>query len=429
MTEQRKNLKKYIIPAMCSQASFFILTIVDGIFVGNGVGTDALGAVSLAMPYVNMVWAITTFFNIGGVAIASVRLGRGDIKGANIAFMHSLSLNIAFFTILTIIGVAFSKEISVILGANEHYKDMVSDYVFWYSLFVLPTAIGPCLNVFARNDGNPKMSLVYSITCTVANIFGDWLMVYHFKTGVAGAAIATGAAYTLGMLTVTPHYIMKKGLLRVCRFKPEFFLYIKTFIRGLPEMISQFANPITTFSMNNILINHIGNNAVNAFSIITYASSLFASLIGGLSTGLQPLYGHSYGEKDYKSLKYYFRSGQILAFMGGALMFASTFFLGKPLCYIYGADAGAAHIVYSSLPKYCLNFVFAALTSVIATYLYSTKRTRYAIPINICRSLILNFACINFLPLVFGYNFIWFTVSVAEGICLLLAFILCRISK
>ena len=40
MTEQRKNLRKYIVPAMIGNLSLFVLTIVDGMFVGDGVGTD-----------------------------------------------------------------------------------------------------------------------------------------------------------------------------------------------------------------------------------------------------------------------------------------------------------------------------------------------------------------------------------------------------
>lgn len=92
-----KNLKKYIIPAMIGNLSFFILTIVDGMFVGNGVGVDAFGAVSIAMPFVNLIWALSTLFNIGGVTVASVRFGRGDAKGANRAFMHALSANIVVF--------------------------------------------------------------------------------------------------------------------------------------------------------------------------------------------------------------------------------------------------------------------------------------------------------------------------------------------
>ena len=166
---------------MIGNISFFILTIVDGMFVGNGVGTDALGAVSLAMPFVNTVWALSTLFNIGGVAVASVRLGRDDTEGANQAFMHSLSANAVLFAAITLIGTLFSRNVASLLGANETYIDMVSDYIFWYSVFLMSTMIGPCFNCFARNDGNPGLSLAVSFTCTAANIFGDWLMVYPLK--------------------------------------------------------------------------------------------------------------------------------------------------------------------------------------------------------------------------------------------------------
>lgn len=92
MSVQSKNLRKYIIPSMVSNAAFFVLTIVDGMFVGNGVGIDALGAVSLAMPFVMLVGAISVLFTIGGVAVAAVRFGRGDDEGANQSFMHSSNI-------------------------------------------------------------------------------------------------------------------------------------------------------------------------------------------------------------------------------------------------------------------------------------------------------------------------------------------------
>lgn len=166
---------------MVSNLGFFILTIVDGMFVGNGIGPDALGAVSLAMPFVNIVWAVVTLFNIGGGTVASVRLGRGDVDGANQVFMHSLLANIVIFSAVSSAGMLFPQQIAVILGANETYLSMVSDYIFWYSVFLLTTVLGACLNAFARNDGNPGLSIVMTAVMTTANIFGDWLMVYPLK--------------------------------------------------------------------------------------------------------------------------------------------------------------------------------------------------------------------------------------------------------
>lgn len=224
------------------------------------------------------------------------------------------------------------------------------------------------------------------------------------------------------------HYLKKRGKLRFQKFRMELALYRKILLRGIPEMVSQFAAPITTFSMNRVLID-ISDLHVNAYSVITYASSLFTSLMWGLSGGLQPLYGQSYGAKDDESLRYYFRSGRVLALVGGIAIFLLTFSIGQPLCRMFGADQAAAGIVVEALPKYCLNFVFAASSAVIASYLFSTKRTQYAIPLNACRSMAFNFLCINFLPLIFGQHFVWYAVAVSEGICLGIAVVLWRISE
>ena len=429
MKEQKQNLKKYILPAMLSNASFFLLTILDGMFVGNGVGTDALGAVSIAMPYVMIVGAISVLFSIGGVAVTAVRLGRGDAEGANQVFMHSFSAVVVIFGILTVAGMAFSDQIAALLGATETYHEMVSDYIFWYSLFAIPAGLYTCLASFVRNDGAPLLCTKAAVFCVATNIFGDWLLVYPLHKGIAGAAFATGFASLSAVAVLSSHFLKKRGQLRFRKFKFNPSLLKKIMVRGLPEMVSQFAAPITTYSMNNMLLAYLGDAAVNAYSVIGYAGSLFASLMYGLCGGMQPLFGQSYGSKDDKSLRFYFRSGITMSILGGGAAFILTFFIGGPVCNLFGADAAAYGIVVSSLPKYCLNYVFAANSAVLAAYLFSTKRTQYALALNICRSLVFNFLCINFLPLLFGGGFIWYTVAVAESICLVIGVSLWKFSE
>ena len=89
---------------MLANVSFFILTIIDGMFVGNGVGTDALGAVNLALPFVMIISVFAVLFNIGGITVTAIRMGRGDIEGANQAFLHSLMYNVSFALCMTFIG-------------------------------------------------------------------------------------------------------------------------------------------------------------------------------------------------------------------------------------------------------------------------------------------------------------------------------------
>ena len=429
MKQQKQNLKKYVLPAMLSNASFFILTIVDGMFVGNGVGIDALVAVSIATPYVMIVGAISVLFSIGGVAVAAVRMGRGDAKGANQVFMHSFTAVMVVFGLLTILGTFCADQIAVLLGANDTYKDMVADYVFWYSIFTIPSALYTCFASYCRNDGNPVLCSQTAVICVTTNIIADWVAVYPMGKGIAGAAFATGFSSLVAVCVLLTHFLRKKGQLQFKKFRFNPSLMQKIILRGLPEMVSQFAAPITTYSMNRILLGYLGDAAVNAYSVIGYAGYLFASLMYGLAGGMQPLYGQSYGAKDEQSLKFYFRSGLTMAIVGGGLSFMLTFFIGEPVCQLFGADTASSELVVRCLPKYCLNFVFAVNSAVLASYLFSTKRTQYALVLNICRSLVFNFLCINLLPLFLGTGFIWYTVAVAEGMCLLIGLVLWKKSE
>lgn len=53
-----KESLRFVVPSVCTQCAIFLFTIIDGIFVGRGVGTDALGAVNLALPYMMVLSAI-----------------------------------------------------------------------------------------------------------------------------------------------------------------------------------------------------------------------------------------------------------------------------------------------------------------------------------------------------------------------------------
>ena len=91
MDSRMKKLTQYVVPTILGNCAYFLFTIIDGIFVGQGVGTDALGAVNLVWPFVMVLNAIIMLTVVGGVTVSAVRIGRGDIAGANQAFMHSLA--------------------------------------------------------------------------------------------------------------------------------------------------------------------------------------------------------------------------------------------------------------------------------------------------------------------------------------------------
>ncbi|MDO5425722.1 MAG: MATE family efflux transporter [Eubacteriales bacterium] len=428
-TSRNKTLFQYVAPAVLTNACVFLFTIIDGIFVGRGVGSDALSAVNIAMPLVMIATAINMLTSIGGVTVAAIRLGRGEKEGANPAFMHSLTANLILAALMTILCVFFTEPVAQALGAQAQYIQMPKEYIFWWGLFAIPCALSVNFQSFCRNDGSPGLVGTATVISTVLNIFLDWLFVFPLHMGIRGAALATGLSQTVSMLIVLMHFLLKKGDLRIRPFKPDAKLYRKVLFRGLPEMIAQFATPVTTICMNHVLMAQLGDIGINAFSIISYVSSLTMSVLAGASEGLQPLFGQSYGAKKEKDLKYYFRSGIVICLVGSALIVLLAILLATPICTIFGASGQTLEFTVQHLPQYAWAFIVAGINTLISAYLYSTKRSAYAIALNIVRSLVLNTIIILGLPAVFGSGIVWFTFGISECLVMVLAVILLKASE
>jgi Na+-driven multidrug efflux pump len=343
--------------------------------------------------------------------------------------MHSLSAIAVISGIICFIGLRFTGRISSLLGANDVYFNYVYDYLFWYTLFLIPIQIDSVLMGFCRNDGSPRIVAAAAVVSTVVNIFLDWLFIFPMRKGLAGAAVATGIAQTIALCIVLTHFIRKKGVLRIKAFTPEFALWRKIAMRGLPEMVAQFSTPVTTICMNYALITGLGSDGINAFSIISYAASFSVIVFFGVSEGLQPLFGQSYGARNEKDLRYYFRAGVVINFAASVIMFVLLLFTGGAIANLFGADKAASDVIVSAMPKYTWGFLVISLTTMISAYLYSTKRTKEAVIISVCRGLLFNSLIISLFPVLFGVAIVWFTEGIAETLALIVAIILLKHSE
>ena len=151
MKTNTKSLIRYIFPALGGLFVTYLYNVVDGIFVGQGVGSAALGAVNIAVSFITFVVAITAMFPMGGATVVAIRMGRGDKDGANHAFMTAFSLTLIMAVILMAVGMVFSQQIVDVSGARHlgaEIRKMSSQYLFYYSAFSIPMLMGSCLSVF-----------------------------------------------------------------------------------------------------------------------------------------------------------------------------------------------------------------------------------------------------------------------------------------
>ncbi len=408
---------------------FFLFTVVDGIFVGRGVGTNGLGAVNLVLPFTMIVAALFMLINIGGVTIFAVCLGRGDVENANKVFRHGMILLGCAAAILSAIGLFFANPVCTLLGANETFHQLSVDYLFWYSLFIIPSGFSMGLQNYCRNDGAPGLVGIAVIISTILNIFGDWLLIFPFSMGTKGAAIATGVSQVAALLIMLIHFIRKNGILRFGKIKIEGSVFKNILIHGLPEGIGQLATPIMTLCMNLVLVDMIGDIGVNAFSVISYVASFTVAVFFGTSEGLQPLFGQSYGAKKEKDLKFYFKTGILTNFFGSIIVTTLIILFSRPICNLFGADAITLEYVLKVMPMYSWGFIIMAFNVMISAYLYSTERSTQAVIINFLRSMVINAGVILIFPKIVGADIIWFTFGIYEAIVLVIAVILLRHSE
>ena len=76
-----KTLCQNIFPAVGGLFATYLYNVVDGIFVGQGVGAQALGAVNVAVPFITFTVALAAMFPMGGATVVAIRVGRGDQEG------------------------------------------------------------------------------------------------------------------------------------------------------------------------------------------------------------------------------------------------------------------------------------------------------------------------------------------------------------
>ena len=432
MNPKAKQLCSYIFPAVGSLFVTYLYNVMDGIFVGQGVGSAALGAVNIGVPFITFAVAIVAMFPMGGATIIAIRMGRDDKDGANNAFMTALTLTVLTAVILTIAGTVFSQQIVDLSGAlklGEEMRRMSADYLFYYSAFSLPMLMSNCLSVFVRNDGSPTLSFVGMCAGAVSNIFLDWLFIFPLQMGVIGAAVASGLGQIVSLLVLLSRFIRKHGNLRIRRFTIQPVLIKKICKRGAPEAVTQLTTPVTALCYNLVLAGLVGDIGVSTYSVLSFIYSLANAVLSGVAQGLQPLWGNSYGKQDTKEINDYFRFGIAINLVLSVLVSAGLILFNEPAIRIFSQDIDLIKAASKALPVFALSFIPMALNLIYTSLLYSTKRTRQSDIIAICRGIVIKAIAIFCIPILLGTKTIWAAPFVAEMITFAIAIVLTRKTK
>ena len=153
------KLLKYIIPTYLTSLFNTVYTIIDGIFVSAYVGTDALAAINIVYPLVNVLTGIALAFATGGSAVAALHIGGGRKNRADRSFSGSIAASILLGSSFSLIIILNLSKILTLLGATDLTMADCKIYALWW-LWAAPVVVGKELfTYFIRVDGSPTTFL------------------------------------------------------------------------------------------------------------------------------------------------------------------------------------------------------------------------------------------------------------------------------
>ena len=423
-TVQRSTFLKYVIPSIGAMLVTSLYVVVDGVFVGNGIGSQALAAINIAGPFIMTIVALAMMVTVGGATMTAINIGKGDNDSANNYFNVSMKVIILFSILMTFVAVFFPKQIVRFLGANDALVDSAACYLKYFVMFGIFFCSSMALSAFVRNDGSPKLAFWGMVAGGVSNIFLDWLFIFPLNMGIKGSAIASGLGQILSCVILMTHFIKKHGVLRIKKSHISKNIMWEICKRGTPEFMNQLFQPITVLCYNLIAIRVFGEIGVAAFSVVYYILTISVSVFIGLTQGTQPLISYSYGEGNKENEKYFYRAGIILNTILAVIIYVLMFFFGDSVIKFFNSDPNLVKIAFDCIKIYGISFIFTAVVIVIISYYTAKKETGAALLLSTVRCLIFIPLFVFITPALFGEKAIWIGISVAEIFALLSAVII-----
>lgn len=422
-----KKFLGYAIPSALAMFISSLYTIIDGIFVGQGVGDNALAAVTIVMPLTIMLFGIATMFAVGGGALVSKNFGaEKDYEGVNIfrqVFKFLLIISVAISLVLSI----FASPIVSVLGATDSIKPLASEYLRYYALFCIPNLIGIALNSFVRNDNRPKLAMISTISGAITNIVLDYIFIFHLGMGLKGAAIATGLGQLVTVSVVMPHFIKKRGRLTFGNVALDKNV-IKEFSNiGIPSFLAEAAFSVIVFIQNIAVVNILGEAGLAAYSIINYITTNIYMVLLGLTFGAQPLISYNYGAKNAKNMLEVYRVSNIASIIINIIFTLVCFIFGRNIIGIFTADSNILEIAYNGLNIINLGFFIVGINLTITVYYQAVEVPKYSNLMCILRSVVFLPVSIFFLMKLLGVNGVWLSLLVSELLSLIMVNIIANV--
>lgn len=416
------RLIRFALPSIVMMIFTSIYSVVDGLFVSNLAGKDALAAVNLAFPMVMIFGCVGFMFGTGGAALVAKTLGEGDKERAGRLFGFIVVAAAVVAAALACVGWFVLPQVMVLIGATDTLLDMATTYGRILFLALPAYVIQMVSQSFFIASEKPHIGLGVTLGAGVTNIVLDYVFIAMFGWGIEGAALATIAGQIVAAVASLAYFVTHRDD-RLAIDKPLFDLRAlgKVCVNGSSELMTEVAAAIVGTLYNYQLMQLAGADGVAAYGVIMYMNFVFVAIFFGFSMGTGPIISYQYGAKDTAELKNLFKKSLTLVGITGVVMFASSQLFAPLLAQVFvGYDPALAQMTIHGYRIYSGAYLICGFNIFGSAFFTALNNGLVSALISFMRTLIFETSTVMLLPIWWGIDGVWCAIIVAESCALVL---------
>lgn len=419
-----KTFFKYVFPSILSFALSGVYAIVDGFFVGNSLGDIGLSAVNIAYPIVAFIQAVGTGLGMGGAIYYSIYRAEKKEHEARMFTAGALWLMLISSVILTVLVLLCCNPILQLLGATGNMLALAEEYIVIVTVGTALQIFGTGLVPFIRNLGGSFYAMIAMIAGFITNIILDYLFVWVWGQGVAGAAIATVIGQGVTMLIALVYILRKKQFTLKIPISKAGTVSASILKIGVAPFGLAMSPNISSIIINRFSASYGGEPAIATYACIAYMICIIYLVFQGVSDGSQPLISQYYGERDFTRLKSIRRLAysfaMLLAIIGCIIMYLTRGSLGL----LFGASNEVNTEVAKIIPIFLISVPFVAIVRVTTASFYASEKSALSYVLTFIEPILMLTLMLILPPLFGGQIMIWWSTVIARILSAILALIL-----
>ena len=417
---------KMSIPPLISMCMQYSYNLIDCIFV-SCISDKSLSAVSIIFPITTLFLAIAIWIGVGVSVLVAKYLGEKDEEKANTIVANGIIVSFVVSSTVTFITMNIIRGFIMSFTSDTAYMDIC---VF----MAIPCAVHICIQKVLQGTGNMLAPMCFQIAGVVVNLIFDPVLIFGYlgfkPMGVRGAAIATVMGYTFSTILAFLVLIFQKQKVKLgLKYFIIRFNHVRDiFVVGFPSFIMNVLGAAMVYN-TNLFLKQYSEIAIAFFGAYFKIQQMVIMTLNGLIQGCIPVMSYNYGAKREDRLKESLKIGTIVAIILTSFSIIMLWTFTKNILLTFNPPKEMFEFGIFGIRIMSLSYVFVGITTMIASYMQSTKNVGKSIWINLCRQLLVLIPIMFIGSHTFGLAGIWSSFLATEIICVVLSLILYKNTK